>query len=341
MKILHISAAFGGGITTSVASFVGNYPNANHVLLANVKEKYTSGITLKGYIRVYNLPSKALAAISQIRKVYKEENPDFVHLHSSYAGCYGRLAGIPRHKLIYSPHGFPHTRSGKVAFLNPVFWVIEKILAPKTGKFGVLSSEELQEAKSLYTKAVAEFIPNAPMVLDVVDTNFTPPTSNIVFNGRLVAQKDPHFLIKALNTISDYERPDGMLWIGGGNDEIQKELNEVNVEVTGWMTPSRVAQTMRNSKLYVHVASYEGFPMSVIEAAHAGLPIIVRRIPAFEGLGLPEEAMVSSHQELAMRLKDFNEGKLDMSPYDAASRFVLENFSAEKQAEALIMLYHN
>jgi hypothetical protein len=82
-------------------------------------------------IKIKNLqrsihPLKDLRVILQLRKIYKQYNPDVIHLHSSKMGLLGRLA-FPKSKIIYTVHGFDSIR---VAYRKFLFF--EKLLSRRT-----------------------------------------------------------------------------------------------------------------------------------------------------------------------------------------------------------------
>jgi glycosyltransferase involved in cell wall biosynthesis len=81
-----------------------------------------SKIKIKSLQRSIHL-QKDLKVILQLRKIYRQYNPDVVHLHSSKMGLLGRLA-FPKSKIVYTVHGFDSIR---VAYRKFLF--IEKLLS--------------------------------------------------------------------------------------------------------------------------------------------------------------------------------------------------------------------
>jgi glycosyltransferase involved in cell wall biosynthesis len=57
------------------------------------------------------------------------------------------------------------------------------------------------------------------------------------------------------------------------------------VEVTGWTAPEAAAQRVASAQLYLHSAAWEGGPLSTIEAATLGTPVLARDIPSMSSLG--------------------------------------------------------
>ena len=52
-------------------------------------------------------------------------------------------------------------------------------------------------------------------------------------------------------------------------------LAEAGVEVTGWLPRDEVARQLERADVYLSTSSWEGMPVSVIEAMLAGRPVIV------------------------------------------------------------------
>ncbi len=92
------------------------------------------------------------------------------------------------------------------------------------------------------------------------------------------------------------------VWIGTGEDEAVRELRAAGVEVTGWLSPSAVREELKRCSAYFHSASYEGFPISVLDAAALGLPVVVREIAAFEGVAMDKASTPSGAAEMLQAL---------------------------------------
>lgn len=65
------------------------------------------------------------------------------------------------------------------------------------------------------------------------------------------------------------------LWIGDGDQTLKDELRAAGVEVSGWLGRTDVMDCLRRASLYLSTASWEGMPVSVIEAMLLGRPVVV------------------------------------------------------------------
>jgi len=101
--------------------------------------------------------------------------------------------------------------------------------------------------------------------------------------GRATNQKGYRFFAEVAQQVKgDAE----FLWIGGGEDAAVKVLESAGVKVTGWLSREQVISKVSDLDYYFHTAAWEGFPISVLEAAELRIPIILRSLPSFSLEGL-------------------------------------------------------
>ncbi len=111
----------------------------------------------------------------------------------------------------------------------------------------------------------------------------------LLFVGRFTAKKDPVSLLKAFDLARKTVTDAKLVMIGKGElyDLVLKTVDQLNlrdsVEIFGWQSSENVARQMRRARAYVQHSVFapdgdsEGSPVSVIEAAGSGLPIISTR----------------------------------------------------------------
>jgi glycosyltransferase involved in cell wall biosynthesis len=345
LKILHVSEAFGGGIVSSLYSFASNAENFEHHILACEREDQPLSKNLSEIFASVNpMRRNIFDAIADIRSMVNGIKPDFVHLHSSYAGVYGRISGLPRHKIIYSPHGFAFERRSSPFLLRAFYYGVEKLLSRRSETFAGVSLEEVKTATKLNKRVRAVFVPNTTDIRPDENVSVDParPMSiKVTCAGRLCDQKDPRFLMATLNQLSREVRERLVItWIGSGDKRISRKLSDAGVRVTGWLTHEEATRELGSCDLYLHVAAWEGFPMTVIEAAALGRPIMLRRISAFCGFGLPDEAFVGSHKDAAERIGKWVISAEQRRETALLTRKVREITSVGNQRAALSELYN-
>lgn len=115
-----------------------------------------------------------------------------------------------------------------------------------------------------------------------------------LYVGNLVQRKGVHRLLEAFaQEVAAGERPDAHLTLVG-DGPMRQDLEEQTaaagiaerVTFAGQVEPDRVAEYFTGHDVLVHLADYETFGLTVVEAAATGLPVVVTRCTG------PEETMV-------------------------------------------------
>ena len=115
--VLHITESVGGGLTLAISQYVANAPNCFHILCCPFKPADSIGVDLYDVADKYiEFDFDGFLVVFSIREMVKKYNPDIIHLHSSFAGFFGRLALPFNQKVIYTPHGFSFFKKRCVCF---------------------------------------------------------------------------------------------------------------------------------------------------------------------------------------------------------------------------------
>jgi glycosyltransferase involved in cell wall biosynthesis len=127
-----------------------------------------------------------------------------------------------------------------------------------------------------------------------------------------------------------------LTWVGAGDDELTSTLELSGVSVTGWVTREQVLAHLAEADVYIHTATWEAAPLTVLEAAELDLPILARDTPALRSLGL--RTLWRTPSEFADMLAALStpEG-MDSSRRTNAE--IRANHSSVKQREALLTVY--
>jgi glycosyltransferase involved in cell wall biosynthesis len=113
-----------------------------------------------------------------------------------------------------------------------------------------------------------------------------PPGSarTVVQVGRLTPEKGVGTLLAAWRLLG--ETPLELVIIGDGplRGQLEREAPP-GVRFTGWIGPDQVREALLNARaLALPIVSYEGLPLTGLEALAAGLPVLASRIDALPGL---------------------------------------------------------
>ncbi len=304
MKILHITESFGGGVTSAINSYILNSQQHEHYLLASVRKGDTTGEENQGLFRHMELVPRRLSSLARVKPYIDRVQPDVIHLHSTYAGALIRaLPFIPAQKIVYTPHGFAFLRGDHPLMLK-AYRAIESLLARRTAVIAGcgldeqrIAGELIEPAHTLGLVNVCDELPQVPAVRSLTSK----PVVGMV--GRISRQKGHEYfraLAESCANVAHFK------WIGGGDAQLMAEMVEAGIEVTGWRQRGEVIAHMKGLDLYFHTAAWDGFPISVLEAAKLELPIALRRIGPFvaEGLSTAQDLAEAQRQVIAFAQGD-------------------------------------
>ncbi len=305
---MHVVESYEGGVEVAIKSYIENSPpHIEHCLLYGLRPyRVYEDWAVSSELLSLSLSKNPIKSYFSIRKHYRKWRPDIVHLHSSYAGLVGRLTMIPRRKILYSPHGYAFQRTDVNAVLRTCYLLIEYLLSLRCKATVVCGFGEQKLAESLLNKTVI----CAPNFASIAQDQkpFQDKTFDLVMAGRLTPSKDPCFFIETVKALS--KKPDlKVLWIGDGDQDQVARLKKHGIELTGWVSGDEVINYLSRANVYFHSAAWEGNPISVLEAAELGLPILVRDITAF--CDLPSDSKASSPKHAAQLIIDHLDGQTD------------------------------
>lgn len=332
LRVLHVTECYGGGVSRAIDSLVHATPEYEHHLLWDGDEDPEKH---GRFISIRRLPKGLIRRVRVVRDQVQRLRPDIVHAHSSWAGVYTRILPL-RTPVVYEPHCFKFDDPNLGNAVSAALRTAERLLAPRARLFGTLSPHEDALVHSLSGRARTVRIPNVPSVpiIEKKD-NLETVARKAVMIGRIVSQKDPAFFAKVAQILRGVPTPLEPVWVGDGDEDAKKLLRAAGVRVTGWLQPAQVADELDNA-VYVHSACYEGFPISVLDAAARHIPIVARRIPSLAGIAILQARTPEELANLAITVSAPGEQRQRAL---AISNSLLTAFSVEKLHEALTTLY--
>jgi glycosyltransferase involved in cell wall biosynthesis len=290
-------------------------------------------------------PLKDYVAFLRLRKELLESSPDIVHLHSSKAGALGRLAALGlavADRIFYSPRG--------LSFLNPELGIIFRTgyyfaewLLCRLGGTLVAASESEREVlvEKLGATRVA-VLENAVEIDEIpVAINLPRPPGqklDVVTVGRISEQKAPWRFGKVAARLHGQCN---FLWLGDG-PEGKCWLQEPFVHVSGWIPMREVRARLAKADIFVLLSSYEGMPISMIEAQVAGLPAVVTNVVGNRDMVVDGENgyLVNSVEEAIDRINLLVENPgLRQALGHKAREMAIKRFDSRLLASASLRVY--
>jgi glycosyltransferase involved in cell wall biosynthesis len=228
-------------------------------------------------------PVRDLRALQEIRAVLRDLRPDLVTAHSSKAGVLGRLAGRSlRIPVVLTVHGWSFT-PGIPALQATVYRQIERFVGPLASRIITVSEFDRQLALDARIAAAARVVtvhngmPDVPLHLRA-DPGRGPP--RLVMVARFGSQKDHVTLFRALAGLQ--QDPWALDLVGEG--PLMGEMASLaatlgigsRVRFLGQRTD--VDQILAQAQVSLLVSNWEGFPLSILEAMRAGLPVVASSV---------------------------------------------------------------
>ena len=215
-----------------------------------------------------------------LRKMLLEIDPDLMNTHTAKAGLVGRLAA---RSIFKSKIAVVHTFHGHILYgyfgriQTNIFVQLEKILCRLTDVILVSGLKVKSELVSKKIGRETQFIVIRPGV---------PPIATLPRNSarQKLSISEDQIIIGWLGRLSEVKRPDRVLELAelfpnfifllGGDGELSESLRQKapkNVILTGWTTPTDIWSV---SDIALLTSANEAQPISLIEAASAGLPLV-------------------------------------------------------------------
>ena len=264
----------------------GHHPTViiggNGPLLDQLEERGIRTIVAK-HLAVPINPLRDLRALREIGGLLKELQPDLVAVHSAKAGILGRLAARSlRIPVILTAHGWTFT-PGIPRLEAAVYQGIERFAGRFTDK--IMTVSEFDRQLGLSARIVPESrlvtvyngIPDVPAHLRA-DPSRTPV--RLIMVARLAPQKDHITLLRALAGLQDFKWELDLVGEGPLLDQTKGLADSLQlgsrVHFLGQRTD--VEQLLARAQVGVLTSNWEGFPISILEAMRAGLPVVASAI---------------------------------------------------------------
>jgi glycosyltransferase involved in cell wall biosynthesis len=321
MKILHIVDKFESGIASAIKAYINLTPKHQHFLLSRTTGTDTIESLDQLFENNWIIPSKnPLVNLKKIKKTSDMLLPHVIHLHSSLMGAYGRISMPQSYNIVYTPHCFYFERYEESTFSRKLFYFIEFILAKIANNSSIAACSHHERYLSRTLAKNVYLIPNCSPDSSIQPKNKAITPYTVCMIGRICKQKDPFFFLETYKLLNNPKIK--FIWIGDGeiNSKIKHEMVEAGIHVTGWLKQNQVFEILTSTEVYFHTAKWEGFPISLIEAAKYQKKIILRFGNYLEKLNLsnivkkPNEAALLINQVISKtELSNINSDGINMS----------------------------
>ena len=231
-------------------------------------------------------PHVDVRGLMNIAKLIRRFRPDMVHAHTSKAGVLGRFAasmtGVP---AVFTAHTWCFAEG--VSWKWKVFGGTAERVSGRLGSAIITVSEANRRLALNFGVAhprrivtVHNGVPDTPLRADPS----SPGLVRVVMVARLVPQKAQGMLLRA---VAKRHLPVQISLVGDGENRAAMEAlaGELGIgsRVRFLGNRSDVPAILANSHVFALPTNWEGFPLSILEAMRAGLPVVTSRVG-----GIPE-----------------------------------------------------
>jgi glycosyltransferase involved in cell wall biosynthesis len=141
---------------------------------------------------------------------------------------------------------------------------------------------------NLMSKLIARSVINEKFGLNLLKDDII-----LLYFGRLTEQKKPLQMLKFFHYLYLTNRKVHLVVTGRGNllQKVKREANShQNIHFLDYVSTDTLVTLTKSADAFISLSCYEGLPLSVLEAATVGLPVILSNIPP--------------HKELLTRISD-------------------------------------
>ena len=358
MKIVHIAETIQGGIGSYLDTVVPlqiRDLGAQNVVCIVPKEHVehlarvpTACTRLISHDRS---PVNLLRCLVQTRRMVRDERPDLVHVHSSFAGMLVRLPYMilpgGRPPVVYCAHAWSFTMEAP-RWKRGLYALIERTLARSTDAIVNISDFEVRAAVDVGIPAdkcvrIYNGVRDVPSGANGEEAAFPldPRCLNLLFVGRFDRQKGLDLLLSAVRRV---QRPDLRLYLIGSPVRSSGEPLDLpdNVVSLGWLAHDQIDAYYRAADAVVVPSRWEGFGLVAAEAMRNGTPVICSDRGALPEVVADGQTGIVVALDPPQRLADLlgglgRERLASMRPA-ARARF-LELFTDETMHRQLMELY--
>lgn len=224
-------------------------------------------------------PIAEVRALAQLRAALRSFNPELITTHSSKAGWFGRALGsIMRVPVLSTVHGWLFT-PGKLSPAEQVTRFAEWSTAPLADAIMTVSESDKRLgvehgiARAEAFRVVHNSVPDVEPALRA-DPGVSPP--RLVMVARLAAPKDPITMLHALARLRELDWSCELIGDGPDRRAVEAAVRETRLQdrVALLGTRDDVPERLAAAQVFMLVTKREGFPISVLEAMRAGLPVV-------------------------------------------------------------------
>jgi len=210
------------------------------------------------------------------RNKWKLSKSDCYYIHTPEAFGPIRLFSPGAHCYVFSHGSFlnmwKHLRFFKKVPIIRLAFQSFLVRIIKKADMNFVLNQGVASDYSKYTKRIT-VVKNSITSRDYIErTALKGRTVKCIFAGRLNEGKRIDTIIKAIN---EYVGDISLTVVGAGEEEAMlRQLCTKRIDMVGMKSPSEVVELMKEHDILIMNSSYEGIPMTILEAMSCSMPVV-------------------------------------------------------------------
>lgn len=225
--------------------------------------------------------------------IVRRLRPDLIALHSPKAGLIGRIVGsLLRAPTVYTIHGWSHVK-GAGGIMRRLYTILERSFARASYSLITVCDHDRDYAVSTLKLPKNALVTIHNGVRDVPERwegrfEHNAPVA-LVTVARFQAPKDFETLLSALYRLKSENWTFRFIGDGPLMNSVMGRVTELgmNDRVIFEGASERVETLLANSDIFLLISRSEGFPLSILEAMRAALPVVVSDVGGCHEMAYP------------------------------------------------------
>jgi glycosyltransferase involved in cell wall biosynthesis len=224
-------------------------------------------------------PLDDLRALREVHAALADLRPDLIAAHSSKAGILARLSARRlRVPVVFTVHGWAFT-PGVPPLEAALYRRVERLMGPLASRIITVSEYDRRlglEARIAPEERLVTVHNGMPDVAPELRADPAMGPARLVMVARHFTQKDHPTLLRALATLKQHAWELDLIGDGPLMGETEALVRELGLQGRVHLLGQRndVDQRLAASQMALLVTNWEGFPLSILEAMRAGLPVV-------------------------------------------------------------------
>lgn len=287
MKVVHFAEYASGGVATYIKNLVDSQiknVSISEIIIFCSKSNSDLG-TLKFQsekVKIipysYKRGIRGIFKILNMKKAIMANQPDVIHIHSTFAGLvrFSFMFSRSKNKILYCAHGWSFDKETSKINLF-LYKLVEKFLANFCYKIINISNHDNRSANFINSSKMIT-IRNSIPDLNIKAVHILAKNKNrrILFVGRLDFQKGVDILLNVVNKY--FQRKNIQLIVVGEslleNEKNIEQKNTESIKFVGKKSQSEVFNLLSETDALIMPSRWEGFGLTALEAMREAKMVI-------------------------------------------------------------------